>query len=67
MAKCKSCGVEIMFLSTKLGKQMPVVASSLTVEDSELLGRGDKVLYRHGEHISHFSDCKDADLFRTPR
>jgi hypothetical protein len=64
MPKCKSCQAEIVFLVTKKGKQMPVTASSLTQEDRELIGIGSVVEYRHGQHISHFSDCKDASLFR---
>lgn len=62
--KCAACDTEIVFLPTKFGKQMPVTASSLTAEDWMLFGRGVDVPYRHGEHVSHFSDCEQAQLFR---
>jgi len=63
--KCRSCEAEIAFVKTKRGKAMPVDAESLTEEDVEILGRvGEEVAYRHGEHVSHFSTCPDADKYR---
>ncbi|HLE87602.1 MAG TPA: hypothetical protein VI727_08035 [Candidatus Brocadiaceae bacterium] len=53
---CKSCGKEIVWLKTKNGKNMPVNANTI---------QGKETIYDHKiGHISHFSDCKDADKFR---
>ncbi len=56
--KCRRCGAEIVFLLTKKGKSMPVVASSVSEGDE---------LYDHAKHKSHFADCPAADLFRKKK
>lgn len=64
--QCRACKAEIGFVVTRRGKNMPVDAESLTEADLEVLGRvGEKVEYRHGEHVSHFNTCPNAKEFRS--
>jgi len=64
---CRSeeCGQEIAFTRTPRGKLMPVDAETLSDEDLEQLARGEEIIYRHGEHESHFNTCRDRKNFRT--
>lgn len=62
--QCRSCDAEIGWVVTRKGKRMPVDAETLSAEDLELLGRGEKLDYRHGEHTSHFETCPDAQSFK---
>lgn len=66
MTKCRelTCQAEIVWLKTPNGKNMPVDAESLSEEDAALISQGHQVEYRHHDHVSHFSTCKQADLFR---
>ena len=67
--RCSKCDAKIAFTVTSSGKWMPVDADSLNDEDVELLGRvgGEKVEYRHGDHMSHFATCPEADSFRKKK
>jgi hypothetical protein len=58
--RCRSCNAEIFFLPTALGKKMPVDASSLSAEDKNEMVERRFVIYRHGEHVSHFGTCPQA-------
>lgn len=67
-SSCRSCGAEIGWVVTSKGKNMPVDAESLSDEDLEVLGRvGEKLDYRHGEHISHFSTCPESKDWKGGR
>jgi hypothetical protein len=57
-SECRSCGAEIVWIKTELGKWMPVDADTIT--------EGDEV-FDPGEHVSHFSTCPDAGAHRRPR
>ena len=50
---CRDCQAEIGFVLTKKGKNMPVESESLDDQDVEMLTRGEKVDYRHGDHVPH--------------
>lgn len=56
--KYKKCPKEIIFLSAKSGKLLPI--------NAEMVEEGD-VQYIHGKHISHFSDCPAAIQFRKSK
>ena len=57
--RCKSCNREIVWLKTKNGKNMPVNADTI---------QGKETIYDHRiGHVSHFSDCKDAEAWRKDR
>ncbi len=76
MAKCRSCGAEILFIKTAGGKMTPVNAEP--VRFNYQLGAKGRVVTGNGEvlpadiredgeergWISHFSTCPDADKFR---
>lgn len=64
MARCKECGAEIYFLTTKKGKKIPVDADSMTEEDVQDIKTGNKRLFRYGDHVAHFLTCTDPDKFR---
>lgn len=55
---CSKCNAEIVWLKTKAGKSMPVVASTVQEDDTE---------FDHARHTSHFADCKFAKQFRKPK
>ena len=61
--QCKKCNADIVFLKTKNNKAIPVDYDTLTHEDMTNLSSGD-VLFRFGEHVSHFATCPDANKFR---
>lgn len=56
MAKCKSCGAEIVWITTINGKSMPCNAEKTTIvtEDGKTITG----------HISHFATCPQAATFR---
>ena len=65
MARCRTCGAEIIWCKTSNGKAMPVDASkredgNLLLDDingdtvAEYVGRGE------GQYVSHFVTCKQA-------
>ena len=56
--KCKGCNADLIFLATKSGKRMPVLASSVNIGDTE---------FDVKKHRSHFADCQAAQKFRKPR
>ena len=78
MARCKSCGAEIIFIKTRIGgKPMPCDAKQVDYWE----GKGDKVMTPRGEvinctlkpqrqpaagfgYVSHFATCPAADTFR---
>jgi hypothetical protein len=65
-SQCSACKAEIGWVKTKRGKNMPVDAETLSETDIEILGRvGETVDYRHGEHVSHFQTCPNAQEFRS--
>ncbi len=63
LQQCKKCDADIVFLKTKNNKAIPVDYDSLTHEDMTNLAFGD-VVFRFGEHVSHFATCPDAKKFR---
>lgn len=58
IAKCRSCGAEIVWLRTKSGNNMPV--------DAETVDHND-YMFDPAKHRSHFATCPDADEHRTKR
>ena len=57
MAKCRSCGAEIVWVKTLQGKNMPIDAET---DD----GSG---LFDHNVHVSHFATCPDAPSWRRDK
>lgn len=55
---CKSCGAEIVWLKTAIGKSMPVDVDTVT--------NGEKT-FNHGKHVSHFATCPQANKHRKPK
>ena len=54
--KCKGCGKEIIFISTKNGKQIPCNPERLTiVTEAGGIAQG---------YTSHFATCPAAEQFR---
>lgn len=69
MARCSSCGAEIIFAKTAAGKPAPFNAATVkvTVLTRDLL---DEELVVAGEaegHVSHFATCPSAAAHRKPR
>lgn len=68
MAICKGCEKEIVFIKTKLGKQMPVNVESLYPNEKADYEAGEdlnkKYFFDPEKHISHFADCPAAVKFR---
>jgi hypothetical protein len=54
--KCKSCGVEIVWMKTSAGKNMPVDAGSFADPNA--------TIFDPKEMISHFATCIDAQKWR---
>ncbi len=80
MARCKSCGAEIVFIGTASGKQMPVNAKPIKFfadkdKGNELFvtGSGATVKgYRASDgdrtgYISHFATCPNANTHRRKK
>lgn len=64
MQKCKACKKEIIFLSTKKGKLIPVNYDSLSEDDKKKINEGTIIMFNYKKHISHFADCPFAKSFR---
>ncbi len=62
MARCKSCGAEIVWLKTSGGKNIPVDADS--VEEDAL---GMPEVFDPDTMTTHFETCPDADKFRKTK
>lgn len=76
MSKCKSCGAEILFMKTELGKWMPLDPEP-TYEGNVMINRAEdtcsvvtdfKLLesLRGRLYLSHFKSCPNADEHRRP-
>lgn len=64
MAKCKSCGAEIVWVTTTNGKKMPVDMKPKTILIPVAMD-GISVAYRAVVgHESHFATCPNADQHR---
>lgn len=58
IVNCKSCSARIVWFTTAAGKNMPVDAATVDVDDTELdLSR----------HQSHFASCPNAAKHRRKR
>lgn len=76
MARCRSCGAEILFIKTSGGKLTPVNADPVRFDFQ--LGGKDRIVTGNGEvitgvisesgeekgYVSHFATCPDANQFR---
>ena len=79
MAKCKSCGAEIVWIKMKSGKAMPCDARSIPYR--EVFSGGMKLVTEGGEvvtgcfdgtsdkvaYTSHFATCPNANAHRKGR
>lgn len=72
MARCRSCGAEIIWCRTSKGKAMPVDVNKR--DDGNLILTdvdGDTVVEYvpkgQGDHVSHFVTCGQADQWRKKR
>jgi hypothetical protein len=59
MAKCRSCGAEIVWLKTDAGKSIPVDAESV-VDPGAMIFDPDQM-------TSHFATCPDAQKWRKEK
>jgi len=64
---CKSCKKQIIFLRTNKNKYIPVNFDSLTDRDKHITSLNGDLLFRYGEHISHFATCPNANKFRRSK
>ena len=55
---CRSCGKAMIWMTTKLGKSMPIDAESYTAGDLE---------FDAAKHRSHFATCPNADRHRKKK
>lgn len=51
----KTCKADIIFLTTRAGRLMPVDADSVSVDD---------FVYEHQRHMPHFATCVDRKAFK---
>jgi hypothetical protein len=56
--KCRSCSAEIVWLTTKKGKTIPVDRATVKDGDHD---------FEYARHISHFATCPDAVRWRKPK
>ena len=69
-SKCKSCGVEIMWLKTRAGKNIPVDIPKMEIIDGMLHGESanEAVTTAHEFNpdymVSHFATCPHAKQHR---
>jgi len=65
MAKCSSCGAEIIFAKTASGKTMPLSVASK--QKRVVLSDGDATAMVRDTYLSHFADCPNASQHRKPK
>lgn len=61
---CRSCGKEIVFLSTNSGKKIPVNWESLHDDEKKFVTEAGPVEFDRTRHKTHFADCPAAKEFR---
>lgn len=67
MASCKekNCRMEIYYLRTKTGRDIPVNAASMNRAEIEAISkRNEEVMFDTSRHITHFANCPGAKMFR---
>lgn len=67
MPTCSSCGAEILFCTTKNGKQMPVDPTPVPNGNLELDGENVRVVKPDPNvmrHVSHYATCIHAKQHR---
>ena len=65
MAKCRSCGADIIFLTTDQGKYIPVdIDPAWRSSNYDLGPRYGARFEPEKGHVSHFATCKDAEKWR---
>lgn len=72
MAKCRSCGAEILWIKTAAGKDMPLSVASkqkrYVSQIGEAMNYGSADVWGQVDtYLSHFADCVDADKFRKKK
>ena len=70
MSRCQSCGAEIVWARTKIGRAMPVESKAggnvlLESQRGELVAT--VVGLGEGNAVSHFATCPDAKKWRRSR
>lgn len=55
LARCRSCGVLIVFLQSSKGSSVPVNADTV---------RADQFSFTPPDHVTHFATCPDAAAWR---
>ncbi len=70
MTTCKSCGTLIQWVETEKAKRMPVekrVGGNIILrgETADQVPIARVVGPGKGTHVSHFANCKQADLWRN--
>lgn len=61
---CGTCKKEIVYTITRKGASMPTDLNSIPPDEVEKIKKGEKINFRFGEHISHFSTCSDPGKYR---
>ncbi len=66
MSNCKSCGREIKWLKTKLGRNIPVDVPRFEDGESAHEAVTTSIEFNPDHMVSHFATCPDAAKFRKP-
>ncbi len=62
MARCKSCGAEIIWATTSNGKKVPLDVKA--EKRYVLYGRSGETAKLVNTYVTHFVTCPDAKVFR---
>lgn len=70
MARCRSCGAEILWAVTKAGKRIPIDPEpepygNVQLDESAGEVRATVVAIGDGTHVSHFASCPLAYRHRS--
>jgi len=61
MAKCKKCGIEVVWMKTKNGRFIPVDAKYAFTEEAEKTEDGICIFDKAIGHITHFDTCSQRE------
>jgi hypothetical protein len=64
MANCRSCGAEIIWTKTEIGKNMPLSVKS---KETRFWINDEGQAVAMTVYLSHFADCPDAAQHRKSR
>jgi ribosomal protein L31 len=59
IGKCRDCQAEIVWMTTKKGKNIPVDIESVDTDHLFAIGPDEKLSFVYGTHVAHFNTCPD--------